>query len=96
MTWRHTVVLPEPTSPVSSPMPRSSMRCWRRASASRRELDSNSSSLEGEPGAGEVTQVHYLFSLSLRIASGEGGGSGGGLSHWSCQEGRWRLTVVLA
>ena len=47
---------------------------------------------KGSSGEGEVTQVHYLFSLSLRIASGEGGGSGGGLSHWSCQEGRWRLT----
>ena len=52
--------------------------------------------LEGEPGEGEVAQVHYFFSLSLRIASGDGDGSGGGLSHWSCQEGRWRLTVVLA
>ena len=51
---------------------------------------------EGQPGECEVTQVHYFFPLSLRIARGEVGGSGGGLSHWSWEEGRWRLTRVLA
>ena len=51
---------------------------------------------EGEPGEGEVTQVHYFFSLRLRIVRGEGSGSDGGWSQWSCPEGRWRLTRVLA
>ena len=36
---------------------------------------------ERQPGQGEVTQVHQLFSLSLRIATGEVGGSDAGLSH---------------
>ena len=52
--------------------------------------------LEREPGEGEVAQVHYFFSLKCRIASGEGSGSGAGVSQWSCEEGRWRLTRVLA
>ena len=51
---------------------------------------------EGEPGQGEVTQIHYLFSLRCPIARGEGEGWGGEVSHWSRQEGRWRLTAVLA
>ena len=51
---------------------------------------------EREPGQGEVTQVHYFFSLRLRIVRGEVGGSGAGSSQWSCPEGRWRLTRVLA
>ena len=53
-------------------------------------------SLEGGPGEGEVAQIHYFFSLRFRIARGEGLGSRAGVSHWSCQEGRWRLTRVLA
>ena len=82
-------------------MPLSSMRWWSRASASRRELDSYSSSVwagvsKGRAGEREVTQVHYLFSLSFRIARGEGEGSGGEVSQVSCEEGRWRLTAVLA
>ena len=36
--------------------------------------------LEGEPGESEVAQVHYLFSLRCRIASGEGSGSRAGVS----------------
>ena len=52
--------------------------------------------LEREPGQGEVSQVHQFLSLSLWIARGEGDGSRGGWSQWSCQEGRWRLTAVLA
>ena len=36
---------PPQTSPVSRPIPRSSMRCWSRVSASRREFDSNGSSV---------------------------------------------------
>ena len=52
--------------------------------------------LERHPGEGEVTEVHYFFSLRCRIARGEGSGSRAGVSHWSCQEGRWRLTRVLA
>ena len=51
---------------------------------------------ERHPGQGEVAQVHYFFSLRFRIASGEGEGSSGGVSQCSCQEGRWRLTRVLA
>jgi hypothetical protein len=38
------VVLPEPTSPVISPMPRNSTRCCKRALASRAALEANSSS----------------------------------------------------
>ena len=52
--------------------------------------------LEGEPGQREVTQIHYFFSLRCRIARGEGSGSRAGVEQWSCQEGRWRLTRVLA
>ena len=52
--------------------------------------------LEGEPGEGEVTQIHYFFSLRCRIASGEGEGCDGGVSQWSWEEGRWRFTRVLA
>ena len=36
--------------------------------------------LEGQPGQGEVTQVHQFFSLSFCIASGDGRGSGAGSS----------------
>ena len=39
--------------------------------------------LEGQPGEGEVLAVHHASSfpsLRLRIASGEGGGSGAGSS----------------
>ena len=53
-------------------------------------------SLEGEPGEGEVAQIHYFFSLRCRIARGEGLGSRAGVSQWSWEEGRWRLTRVLA
>ena len=84
-------------------MPRSSMRWCRRASASRRALDSNSSSVwvgvsKGRRVKGEVAQVHHVFSWSLsrRIASGEGEGWGAGSSGSAFQEGRSRLTVVLA
>ena len=52
--------------------------------------------LEGQPGECEVTQVHYFFSLRCRIARGEGSGSRAGVSQWSWEEGRWRLTRVLA
>ena len=51
---------------------------------------------EREAGQGEVTQIHYLFSLRCRIARGEGSGSRAGVSQWSCPEGRWRFTRVLA
>ena len=51
---------------------------------------------EREPGEGEVAQVHQLLSLRFRIVRGEGGGCDGGVSHWMCQEGRSRLTAVLA
>ena len=66
-------------------MPLSSMRWWSRASASRREFESNSSSVwagvsKGSRGQGEVTQVHQFFSLSFCIASGDGRGSGAGSS----------------
>ena len=37
--------------------------------------------LEGEPGEGEVSQVHYGLSLRVRIVRGEGGGSDAGRSH---------------
>ena len=52
--------------------------------------------LEGHPGQGEVTQVHQLLSSRFRIVRGEGDGCDGGVSHWICQDGRSRLTVVLA
>ena len=52
--------------------------------------------LEGQRGEGEVMLVHQFFSVSLCRVSGEGGGRGGGVSHWSCQEWRSRLTAVLA
>ena len=52
--------------------------------------------LEREPGQREVTQVHQFFSLRFRIAKGDRDGSDGGVSHWSWEEGRSRLTVVLA
>ena len=42
---------------------------------------------EGEPGQGEVSQVHQFFSLRFRIARGEGDGSGGEVSQVSCEEG---------
>ena len=48
--------------------------------------------LEGQPGQGEVTQVHQFFSLSFCMASGDGRGSGAGSSGWACQEERSRLT----
>ena len=51
---------------------------------------------EGQPGEGEVTQVHQFSPLRFRIVSGEGDGCDGGVSHWSCEEGRSRLTAVLA
>ena len=52
--------------------------------------------VSGHPGEGEVRQVHQFFSLRFRIVSGEGDGCDGGVSQWSCQEGRSRLTAVLA
>ena len=51
---------------------------------------------ERAAGEGEVAQVHYVVSFSLRIASGDGGGTGGGSLGLTCQEGRSRLTAVLA
>ena len=32
-----------------------------------------------------MTQVHQRLSLRFRIERGEGDGSDGGVSHWSCQ-----------
>ena len=52
--------------------------------------------LEGEACEGEVSGVHQSLSLSLRSARGDGGGSGGGLSVSTCEEGRARRTAVLA
>ena len=52
--------------------------------------------LEGQPGEGKVAGVHQSLSLSLRRVMGDGGGSGAGLSVSICQEGRARLTAVLA
>ena len=89
MRYRHTVVFPQPSSPVSKPMPLSSMRWPSLASASRRALDSNSSSVsagvwQGQAGEGEVSQVHQSSSLRFRRLSGERGGSGAGSSGSVC------------
>ena len=53
--------------------------------------------LEGQPGEGEVSEVHQSFSLSRsRMAMGDGGGSGAGSSVSMCEDGRTRRTAVLA
>ena len=56
--------------------------------------------LEGQPGEGEVAQVHQSFSLFClprsRKAMRDGGGSGAGWSVSMCDDGRTRRTAVLA
>ena len=52
--------------------------------------------LEGQPGEGEVSQVHQSFSSRSRMAMGDGGGSGAGSLVSMCEDGRTRRTAVLA
>ena len=52
--------------------------------------------LEGQPGEGEVSQVHQPFSSRSRMAMGDGGGSGAGSSVSIREDGRARRTAVLA